>query len=156
MNFALRIYNDRASKRAGSYYSLRRAPPEISMRRFKILMNKESYTALDYINDAIHVVNLRLSANSEFSLYSLAKAQLEYIKRILIGAESDKSKLHTLNLGALASKEFDTTDEELAGHLSNANYIASQMAQGLKVILPHEQDTEYLKRQKRYKKFNSR
>lgn len=119
-------------------------------------MNKVSYTALDYISDAIHVVDLRLSANSEFSLYSLAKAQLEYIKSILIGAESDKSKLHTLNLGALASKEFDTTDEELAGHLSNANYIASQMAQGLKVILPHEQDMEYLKRQKRYKKFNSR
>jgi len=127
----------------------------VLLRIFRGLMNKESYTALDYINDAIHVVSLRISSKPEFSIYSLAKAQLEYIKSILIGTESDKSKLHTLNLGALASKEFDTTDEELAGHLSNANYIASQMAQGLKVILPHEQDTEYLKRQKRYKKFNS-
>jgi len=117
-------------------------------------MNKQSHTALDYINDAIHAVSKRISSNSEFPLYTLAKEQLEYIKSILIGTESDKSKLHTLNLGALASKEFDTTDEELAGHLSNANYIASQMAQGLKVILPHEQDAEYLKRQKRYKKFN--
>ncbi|WP_313128385.1 immunity protein Tsi6 family protein [Pseudescherichia vulneris] len=118
-------------------------------------MSKQSYTALDYINDAIHAVSLRISTNSEFPLYTLAEEQLEYIKNILIGAESDKSKLHTLNLGALATKEFETTDEELAGHLSNANYIASQMARGLKVILPHEQDAEYLKRQKRYRKFNS-
>lgn len=113
-------------------------------------MTKENYTALDYINDAIHAVSLRISSNLEFPLYTLAKEQLEYINGILIGTESDKSKLHTLNLGALASKEFDTTDEELARHLSNANYIASQMAQGLKVILPHEQDVAYLKRQKRY------
>lgn len=30
---------------------------------------------------------------------------------------------HSLNLGTLASKAFSTTDEELAKHLSNANYI---------------------------------
>lgn len=48
----------------------------------------------------------------------------------------------------LASKEFDTTDAELAEHLSNAKYIASQMGQGLKIILPHEQDVEYLKDKK--------
>ncbi|MCK6862851.1 immunity protein Tsi6 family protein [Enterobacter kobei] len=51
----------------------------------------------------------------------------------------------------MAAKEFETTDEELARHLSNVNYIASQMADGLKVILPHEQDNEYLKWQKRYR-----
>ncbi|MBY0632370.1 hypothetical protein KC868_06980 [Enterobacter hormaechei] len=55
---------------------------------------------------------------------------------------------HSLNLGTLASKAFSTTDEELAKHLSNANYIASQMAQGLKIILPHEQDSEFLNRKK--------
>ena len=115
-------------------------------------MNKENYTALDYINDAIDAIKNRLEQNPTFSLYVMAKNQLDYIKSILTGAEKDKSKLHTLNLGVLASKEFDTTDAELAQHLSNANYIASQMGQGLKVILPHEQDVEYLKRQKRYRK----
>ncbi|MDA5606869.1 immunity protein Tsi6 family protein [Enterobacter sp. PI-10] len=116
------------------------------------IMSKENYTALDYINDAIDAINNRLEQNPTFSLYVMAKNQLDYIKSILTGAEKDKSKLHTLNLGVLASKEFDTTDAELAQHLSNANYIASQMGQGLKVILPHEQDVEYLKRQKRYRK----
>ncbi|MFH2246767.1 immunity protein Tsi6 family protein [Enterobacter sichuanensis] len=115
-------------------------------------MSKDNYTALDYINDAIDAINHRLEQNPTFSLYIMAKNQLDYIRSILTGAEKDKSKLHTLNPGVLASKEFDTTDAELAQHLSNANYIASQMGQGLKVILPHEQDVEYLKRQKRYRK----
>lgn len=115
-------------------------------------MNKENYTELNYINDALDIINQRLEAKPDFSLYVMAKCQLDYIKLILIGTEKDKSKLHALNLGVLASKEFDTTDVELAQHLSNANYIASQMGQGLKIILPHEQDVEYLKRQKRYRK----
>lgn len=53
-----------------------------------------------------------------------------------------------MNLGGLAFKEFDTTDPEHAKHLSNANYIASQMGAGLKVILPHQTDPEYEKRKK--------
>ena len=79
-------------------------------------MSKENYTALDYINDAIDAINHRLEENPTFSLYIMAKNQLEYIKSILTGAEKDKSKLHTLNLGVLASKEFDTTDDEISQH----------------------------------------
>ncbi|MEP8907426.1 immunity protein Tsi6 family protein [Enterobacter roggenkampii] len=116
-------------------------------------MSKENYTALDYINDAIDAINHRLEENPTFSLYVMAKNQLDYINSILMGSEKDKSKLHKLNLGVLASKEFDTTDAELAQHLSNVNYIASQMGKRLKFILPHEQDVEYLKRQKRYRKW---
>jgi hypothetical protein len=115
-------------------------------------MSKEHYTALDYINDALDAINLRLARTPGFSLYIMAKNQLEYVQGILTGTEKDKSVLHTINLGTLASKEFDTTDPELAEHLSNANYISSQIAAGLKVILPHQEDPEYVKRQKRYKK----
>lgn len=74
-----------------------------------------------------------------------------YIKNILTCVESDKLDLHRLNLGVLASKEFDTTDLELSLHLSNVNSIAAQMAQGLKIILPHQEGIEYLKHQKRYR-----
>ncbi|MCF2292305.1 immunity protein Tsi6 family protein [Enterobacter hormaechei] len=35
---------------------------------------------------------------------------------MLIGVEKYKSKLHTLNLGVRASKEFDTTDDEISQH----------------------------------------
>lgn len=140
-----RLKNDLASKKTEGQSIFQ---DEIGVRLHK---NKESYTGLDYINDAIDIINQRLEIKPDFSLYVMVKCQLDYIKTLLIGAEKDKIKLHALNLGALASKEFDTTDAELAEHLSNANYIASQMGQGLKIILPHEQDLEYLKRQKRYR-----
>lgn len=114
-------------------------------------MDKQTCTAMDYIENALSVIQERLSTHPDFSLYIAAENQLIYVRNVLAGKEKDKSKLHALNLGAMASKEFETTDAELARHLSNVNYIASQMARGLKVILPHEQDNEYLKRQKRYR-----
>ncbi|MCX5574229.1 immunity protein Tsi6 family protein [Enterobacter sp. E-TC7] len=86
-----------------------------------------------YIDDTIDAINYRLEQNPTFSLYVMAKSQLDYIKSLLTVAEKDKSKLHSLNLGVLASEEFDTTDAELAEHLSSADYIASQMRQGLKI-----------------------
>ncbi|WP_072062497.1 immunity protein Tsi6 family protein [Pluralibacter gergoviae] len=101
------------------------------------MSDKANYTAMNYINDALAVVEARLSIHPDFSLYVMVFNQLTYIKSILTGVESDKSGLHRLNLGVLASKEFDTTDPDLSRHLSHANYISSQMALGLKIILPH-------------------
>lgn len=114
-------------------------------------MHKQCVTAMDYIESALSVVHRRLSENPHFSLYIMSINQLMYIRSVLAGEEKDKRLLHSLNLETLASKEFSTTDEELAKHLSNANYIASQMAQGLKIILPHAQDSEFLNRKKRYR-----
>ncbi|CAI1555833.1 immunity protein Tsi6 family protein [Serratia proteamaculans] len=107
---------------------------------------------IDYLSEALLILKKRQTKQPNFPLYQSAINQIEYVKSILEGKENDKSKLHTMTLGAYASKEFDTTDPELAKHLSNVNYIVSQMASGLKVILPHEQDLEYINRQKRYKK----
>lgn len=118
-----------------------------------VMINKEEYTALDYINDAIDITNQRALDKPDFTVFQVALKQLIYVKKILTGEENDKSVLHSMNLGSLASKEFDTTDPELAKHLSNANYIASQIGAGLKVILPHQTDPEYEKRKKRCLKF---
>ena len=118
-------------------------------------MKKEKYTALDYINDAIDITNQRAMEKPDFRVFQVALKQLMYVKKILTGEEKDKSVLHSMNLGSLASKEFDTTDPELAKHLSNANYIASQIAAGLKVILPNQIDPEYEKRKKRYLKLQN-
>lgn len=115
-------------------------------------MKKEKYTALDYINDAIDITNRRAIEQPDFTIFQVALKQLIYVKKILTGEEKDKSVLHSMNLGSLASKEFDTTDPELARHLSNANYIASQIGAGLKVILPHQTDPEYERRKRRYLK----
>ncbi|MDQ1211398.1 immunity protein Tsi6 family protein [Pantoea anthophila] len=117
-----------------------------------VMINKEEYTALDYINDAIDITNQRALDKPDFIVFQVALKQLIYVKKILTGEENDKSVLHSMNLRSLASKEFDITDPELAKHLSNANYIASQIGAGLKVILPHQTDPEYEKRKKRYLK----
>lgn len=114
------------------------------------MMKKEEYTALDYINDAIDITNRRAMEKLGFTVFQVALEQLVYLKKVLTGEEKDKSILHSMNLGSLASKEFDTTDPVLAKYLSNANYIASQIGAGLKVILPHQTDPEYEKREKRY------
>jgi len=117
-----------------------------------VMINKDEYTALDYINDAIDITNQRAMEKPEFTVFQVALKQLVCLKKVLTGEEKDKSVLHSMNLGSLASKEFDTTDPELAKHLSNANYIASQIGAGLKVILPHQTDPEYERRKKRYLK----
>jgi len=36
-------------------------------------MNKENYTDLNYINDALDIINQRLEAKPDFSLYVMAK-----------------------------------------------------------------------------------
>ena len=93
-----------------------------------------------------------LRKNQASYCFKLLWNNLFILKKILTGQEKDKSPIHSMTLGSLASKEFDTTDPELAKHLSNANYIASQIGAGLKVILPHQVDPEYEKRKKRYLK----
>ncbi|WP_345830335.1 immunity protein Tsi6 family protein [Erwinia sp. HDF1-3R] len=79
----------------------------------------------------------------------MALDQLNFLQSILTGAGKDKSKLHAMNLGVLAYKEFDSTEPELAIKLSNVNYISSKISSGMKVILPHEEDVKYIKRHRR-------
>jgi len=64
--------------------------------------------------------------------------QLNFVRSILTGVGKDKSKLHTMNLGVLAYKEFDPIDPELAINISNLNCISSKISSGLKVILLHK------------------
>ena len=43
-------------------------------------MNKENHTELNYINDALDIINQRLEAKPDFSPYVMMKCQLDYIK----------------------------------------------------------------------------
>ncbi|MCY1465523.1 Tsi6 [compost metagenome] len=61
---------------------------------------------------------------------------MKYIKAVFDGTEKDKSKLHRLTIGAIASKEFEENDPELARVLKDAYYVAIQSAHGLKIQLP--------------------
>ncbi|WP_455921910.1 immunity protein Tsi6 family protein [Pseudomonas putida] len=92
--------------------------------------------ALDFIDKAIALSQDRYRTIPGFKVYVSVLNQLEFIKAILEGRETDKARLHDLTLGAIATKEFGETDPELSDALIDAYYIADQMARGLKVQLP--------------------
>lgn len=93
-------------------------------------------TPLSYVEKAIEMTTDRRTGCPQFPVYDLLLCQLEYFKAVFEGMETDKSRLHRLSIGAIASKEFEETDPELATALKGAYYVAIQSAQGLKIMLP--------------------
>ncbi len=93
-------------------------------------------TPLAYVQKAINLTVLRNKACPSNPLYGMLLNQLDYVKAVFEGHEQDKSKLHQLSIGAIASKEFEENDPELARALKDAYYVAIQSARGLKIQLP--------------------
>ncbi len=93
-------------------------------------------TPLGYVEKAIQLTMERRNGCPQFPVYDSLLRRLEYVKAVFEGVEKDKSKLHHLSIGAIASKEFEETDPELAKALGDAHYVAIQSARGLKIILP--------------------
>ncbi|MBV7574536.1 hypothetical protein KW846_17675 [Pseudomonas sp. PDM32] len=93
-------------------------------------------TPLEYVEKAIIVTTDRRDGCPQFSVYTSLLTQLEYVKAVFDGSEKDKSGLHKLSIGAIASKEFEENDPELARALKDAYYVAIQSARGLKIKLP--------------------
>nr|WP_239504203.1 immunity protein Tsi6 family protein [Enterobacter cloacae] len=48
-------------------------------------MNKQSYTAMDYIENALGAIQERKSIHPSFSLYNVAEKQVTYIRDVLTG-----------------------------------------------------------------------
>jgi hypothetical protein len=93
-------------------------------------------TPLEYVEKALLLTIDRRSQAPKFPVYSVVIDQLEYIKSVFDRSEPDKSKLHKLTIGAIAAKEFEGTDDELAEALMDVYFIAEQSANGLKIRLP--------------------
>lgn len=93
-------------------------------------------TPLGYVQKAIDVTEQRNKACPDHPLYGMLLNQLSYIEAVFAGRERDKSKLHKLSIGAIAAKEFEVNDPELARALMDAFYVAIQSAEGLKIQLP--------------------
>lgn len=45
------------------------------------MINKDEYTALDYINDAIDITNQRALDKPDFTVFQVAMKQLIYVKK---------------------------------------------------------------------------
>lgn len=93
-------------------------------------------TPLDYVIKAIELTKARRNPCLQFPVYDMLLTQLNYVRTVFEGVEKDKSKLHQLSIGAIASKELEENDPELARALKDAYYVAIQSARGLKIQLP--------------------
>lgn len=93
-------------------------------------------TSIEFIDHAIALIKERIARHPAFPVYTTVLNQLLYIEAVFEGVEKDKSRLHKLSIGALAAKEFEETDHELARALMDVYYIANQSANGLKIQLP--------------------
>lgn len=93
-------------------------------------------TPLEYIERALRLTKERRARIPSLPVYTVVIDQLEYINSVFNGFEKDKSKLHRLTIGAIAAKEFETTDSELSEALMDVFFIAEQSANGLKIRLP--------------------
>ncbi|WP_207870032.1 immunity protein Tsi6 family protein [Pseudomonas sp. 51_B] len=93
-------------------------------------------TPLEYVDKAIALAIDRQKRIPGFTIYATIVDQLKYIRAVFDDTEKDKSKLHRLTIGAIASKEFEENDPELARVLKDAYYVAIQSARGLTIQLP--------------------
>ncbi|MED5607935.1 MULTISPECIES: immunity protein Tsi6 family protein [Pseudomonas] len=93
-------------------------------------------TPLAYVQRAIDLTAERNKACPRNPMHGTLLDQLDYVKAVFEGREQDKSKLPQLSIGAIASKEFEENDPELARALKDAYYVAIQSARGLKIQLP--------------------
>jgi hypothetical protein len=91
---------------------------------------------IDYIDHALALVAKRALVLPGYEVFDLLQKQLQYVRAILLDRSLDRSGLHQISIGAIAVKEFDETDPELARALKDAHYVAVQTGRGLKVDLP--------------------
>lgn len=103
--------------------------------------------AVDYINEAIDITRSRLETGSRDALYAGLLHNLEYVKDVVLGLETDKAKLHTLKIGVWPAEDFRRDDPEHADALAVADSIRDQIARGLRIQLPDGQAPESLAKQ---------
>ncbi|MFJ3485581.1 immunity protein Tsi6 family protein [Pseudomonas sp. NPDC090202] len=99
-------------------------------------MSAPSATPLVYVLKAIDLTQERHHRCPQLPVYDLLLQQLQYVKAVFEGVDKDKSRLHQLTIGAIASKEFEENDPELARALKDVFYVAIQAGRGLKIKLP--------------------
>ena len=85
------------------------------------------------LTDAETLIENRLLAAPDYTIFQSIKQQIEYIKNIRAGTENDRSRLSSVNVGLYGVREFEESDPELAYLLKRVQYIADEMRQGRKV-----------------------
>lgn len=100
--------------------------------------------AIDYIDDAISMTRSRLETGSRDAVYSGLLYNLEFLRNVVLGVETDKAQLHQLKICVWPAEDFRRDDPEHSDALAIADHIRDQIARGLKIQLPDGQPPESL------------
>jgi hypothetical protein len=90
-------------------------------------------TAIETVETALALANVRLNQAPEFEIFASTVAQLEYLLLVLRGDEKDRTRLKNIIVGHFAVRECEESDPELAEVLKSAQNIAFKVGKGLKV-----------------------
>lgn len=90
------------------------------------------------------MTRLRLESGSRNVLYSSLLQNLEFLRNIVSGVETNKAKLHTLTIRVWPAEDSYFADPEYADAQGIADHIRDQIARGLKIQLPDGQPPESL------------
>ena len=101
---------------------------------FMTLAEQESLLSL-----TVDATNQRKKSTPESDIYEYILNQLTYIQSCLSNRSEDRSKLHEVNLGRIAVRDFEGIDEEYSVLLKKVFFIVHHMRNGLKVPLLDEQ-----------------
>lgn len=85
------------------------------------------------VDSALVIARQRLGEAPTVEMFASIVRQVEYVARVLSGADKDRSKMKDIVVGHYAARELEGTDPELAEALYGVQAIASKMAKGLKV-----------------------
>lgn len=88
-----------------------------------------------WLDAAVNLTQLRLRNGSDKELYEYILSQLAYIRDRLTDKALPRDKLSDINIGHLAVREFEDTDQEYSEALKRAYFIVHYMKSGLKVPL---------------------
>lgn len=88
-----------------------------------------------FVDDALRLCDERKQAYPNVTLFDSIEKQLVYVREVLAGEETDRSRLSKIIVGVYAVREFDDSDPEFAKSLKKVHYIADRLARGLKPVL---------------------
>jgi hypothetical protein len=75
--------------------------------------------AIDYIDEAISMTRSRLDTGSRDAVYSRLLYNLEFLRNVVLGVETDKAQLHRLKIFVWPAEDFYRDDPEHSDALAN-------------------------------------
>lgn len=95
------------------------------------MSQKDKENLISYAIDATR--SRRRAEKGSVSIFEYIENQLLYVQNCIVDKSTDRSRLHNVNIGMLAIREFEGVDDSYSLALKKAFFVVSYMKRGLKV-----------------------